>query len=72
VLKAAETLGVRPEDCVLIGDTGADVGAAGAAGARAVLVPTATTRPEDIEGAPEVAMDLASAVDVLLGVSGRP
>ncbi|NBH07878.1 HAD-IIIA family hydrolase, partial [Amycolatopsis sp. SID8362] len=41
VLRAAVELGVDPASCVVIGDTGADVDAALAAGARAVLVPTA-------------------------------
>lgn len=65
--RAAARLGVRPEDCVVIGDTGADVAAALAAGARAVLVPNGVTRPEEIARAPETAADLASAVDRLLG-----
>ena len=66
---AAAHLGVRPDECVVIGDTGADVAAALAAGARAVLVPNAVTRPEEIARAPEVAPDLRSAVDRLLGVA---
>ena len=44
VLAAADALGVDPADCALVGDIGADVGAAAAAGARAVLVPTPVTR----------------------------
>jgi histidinol-phosphate phosphatase family protein len=67
VLAAAAALGVRPEDCVLIGDTGADVDAARAAGARAVLVPNAVTRAEEVARAPEVAADLAAAVARVLG-----
>jgi histidinol-phosphate phosphatase family protein len=69
VTGAAARLGVRPRDCALIGDTGADVDAALAAGARAVLVPNSVTRPDEIARAPEVAADLASAVDRLLGVA---
>jgi histidinol-phosphate phosphatase family protein len=67
VLAAAAALGVRPENCVLIGDTGADVDAARAAGARAVLVPNAVTRAEEIARAPEVAADLHEAVSRVLG-----
>ncbi|HWT94331.1 MAG TPA: HAD-IIIA family hydrolase, partial [Solirubrobacteraceae bacterium] len=67
VLRAAEQLGVKPERCAVIGDIGADVQAARAAGARGVLVPTPITRAEEIEDAPEVAPDLLSAVDLLLG-----
>jgi phosphoglycolate phosphatase-like HAD superfamily hydrolase len=52
---------------VVIGDTGADVEAARAAGARAVLIPNAVTRREEIDAAPDVAPDLAAAVDRLLG-----
>jgi histidinol-phosphate phosphatase family protein len=64
--RAAALLGVRPSDCAVIGDTGADVEAALAAGARPVLVPNAVTRREEIARAPEVAPDLAAAVTLLL------
>jgi len=67
VERAAAALGVMPAECVLIGDTGADVAAARAAGARAILVPNAVTRPEEVVAAPEVAPDLAAAVDLVLG-----
>jgi histidinol-phosphate phosphatase family protein len=67
VLRAAELLGADPSRCALIGDVGADVEAAHAAGARPILVPTAVTRAAEIEAAPEVAPDLAAAVDLLLG-----
>jgi histidinol-phosphate phosphatase family protein len=64
---AAGALGVAPADCVVIGDIGSDVEAARAAGARAVLVPTAVTRAEEVAAAPVVAPDLPAAVDLLLG-----
>jgi D-glycero-D-manno-heptose 1,7-bisphosphate phosphatase len=67
VLQAAAALGVAPERCAVVGDIGADVGAALAAGARPVLVPTPVTREEEVAAAPEVAADLAAAVDLLLG-----
>jgi beta-phosphoglucomutase-like phosphatase (HAD superfamily) len=67
VVRAAAALGVAPADCALIGDTGADLGAARAAGARGVLVPNAVTRPEEIAAAREVAPDLTAAVALLLG-----
>jgi D-glycero-D-manno-heptose 1,7-bisphosphate phosphatase len=67
VLEAARALGVEPAQCALIGDIGADVGAALAAGARPVLVPTPVTRTEEVASAPEVAADLVAAVDLLLG-----
>lgn len=66
VLQAAAALDVPPGACALIGDIGADVGAALAAGARAVLVPTDVTRREEIDAAPEVAPDLDAAVSLLL------
>jgi histidinol-phosphate phosphatase family protein len=70
---AAGALGVDARDCVVIGDIGADVEAARAAGARGVLVPTAVTRDEEVAAAPEVATDLLSAVELVLGPSGgRP
>jgi HAD superfamily hydrolase (TIGR01662 family) len=62
---AARDLGVRPSDCVLIGDTGADVDAALRAGARAVLVPTAETLLPEVDRAgvlAEVAPTLTAAV----------
>ncbi len=66
VLEAAARLGVDPSSCVVVGDIGADVGAARAAGARAILVPTAVTRREEIDGAAEVAPTVGAAVDRLL------
>lgn len=71
VLAAAAALGVDPTACVVIGDIGADVGAALAAGARAVLVPTPVTRAEEIAYAREhalVAPDLRSAVAMALAL----
>ena len=64
---AAGALGVDPADCVVIGDIGADVEAALAAGARGVLVPTPVTRAEEVAAAPEVAADLLEAVELVLG-----
>jgi HAD superfamily hydrolase (TIGR01662 family) len=66
VLAAAERLGVAPGDVAVVGDIGADVGAAHAAGARSVLVPTAVTLPDEVAGAPVVRPDLLSAVQYLL------
>lgn len=67
LLAAAATLGVDPSRCTMIGDIGADVEAARAAGCRAILVPTPATRSEEIGTAPAVAMTLPAAVDLLLG-----
>jgi histidinol-phosphate phosphatase family protein len=69
VRQAASALGIPVEDCVLIGDTGADVQAALSAGARAVMVPTPQTRPDEIAYAEQharVAPDLLAAVRLLL------
>jgi histidinol-phosphate phosphatase family protein len=71
VLAAAHALGVPPERCVMIGDTGGDVEAALAANARAVLVPTNRTRGAEITGArtrarAEVAASLTDAVAMVL------
>ncbi|HEX2030135.1 MAG TPA: HAD-IIIA family hydrolase [Actinomycetota bacterium] len=71
VLDAARRLGVPPERCVVIGDTGADVDAARAVGARAILVPTAATRPEEVAAAPAVARTLEEAVDLVLAEVAR-
>jgi histidinol-phosphate phosphatase family protein len=69
VLAAATALGVPPERCVMIGDTGGDVDAALSANARAVLVPTPRTRGVEIAHAKErahVAATLTDAVTIVL------
>jgi beta-phosphoglucomutase-like phosphatase (HAD superfamily) len=73
IRQAAADLGVDVGRCVVIGDTGADVTAAMSAGARAILVPTARTRPEEVHRARRdatVAQDLAEAVR--LAMAGAP
>ena len=67
VHRAARALGVSVERCAVIGDTGADVEAACAAGARGVLVPRARTRATEVAAAERVASDFGAAVDTLLG-----
>lgn len=62
ILAASQRFGIPAERCVVVGDIGADVEAAEAAGARAVLVPTDVTRREEIAAAPVVADDLLDAV----------
>jgi HAD superfamily hydrolase (TIGR01662 family) len=72
VRQAAMRLGVDPRRCVVIGDIGADVEAAHAAGALGVLVPTPATRAAEVAAAPIVASDLGAAVDIALGTrTGR-
>lgn len=66
VVAAAADLGVAPHECAVIGDIGADVEAARAAGARAVLVPAAQTRAGELTGA-RVARDVLSAVRMTTG-----
>lgn len=66
VRRAARHLGVDPEDCWVIGDIAADIQAAHQAGARAVLVPTDVTRPDEVRLAPLVAADLRAAVALVL------
>ncbi|WP_144660036.1 HAD-IIIA family hydrolase [Paenarthrobacter nicotinovorans] len=67
ILSACETLGIAPEETAFVGDIGADVEAATAAGSRAVLVPTPVTRQEEIDAAEVVARDLSHAVELILG-----
>lgn len=69
VLMAADALGTTPDRCVVIGDIGADVEAARAAGAPSVLVPNRATRAEEIASAPVVASNLTEAVGLVLGRS---
>lgn len=69
VVAAAESLGVQPDRCVLIGDTGGDVQAALSAAADAVLVPTERTLPQEISDArarARVAETLEDAVSLVL------
>jgi beta-phosphoglucomutase-like phosphatase (HAD superfamily) len=51
---------------VVVGDIGADVAAARAAGARGILVPAPRTRPAERAGA-RIAGNLAEAVGMLTG-----
>ncbi|WP_367948419.1 HAD family hydrolase [Rathayibacter sp. VKM Ac-2835] len=68
VLDAAESLGLPADSLAVIGDIGADVGAAAAAGARGVLVPTPITRAEEVAAAPLRAATLLEAVELLLAM----
>lgn len=67
VLDAAAELGVEPQRLAVVGDIGADVEAAAAAGAAGVLVPTAVTRAAEVNAAPVVRRTLVEAVEHLLG-----
>lgn len=66
VRAACRDTGLRAAACAVVGDVGSDVGAARAAGARSVLVPTTATRPAEIESAPVVAETIGRAVDLVL------
>jgi histidinol-phosphate phosphatase family protein len=68
VLAAAKALGVPPARCLVIGDIGADIAAAQAAGAVGALVPTARTRREEVRSAPIVLPDLAAVLNLVDGV----
>jgi len=63
---ACAAVGVGVERCVVVGDIGSDVQAATSAGARAILVPTAATRTDEVDGAGTVAASLPAAVDAIL------
>lgn len=68
VKDACAEVDVLPARTVLVGDIGSDVDAAEAAGARAILVPTPTTRREEVAAAEQVAATLVDAVeDILAG-----
>jgi D-glycero-D-manno-heptose 1,7-bisphosphate phosphatase len=67
VRQAAAALGVPVERCAVVGDIGADVEAARAAGATGILVPGPATRAEEVAAAPRVVPDFAAAVDLVLG-----
>ncbi|RBY78275.1 HAD family hydrolase [Geodermatophilus sp. TF02-6] len=63
---ACAEAGVDPARCVVIGDIGADVEAAAAAGAAGILVPTPVTRRSEVDAAPRRAATLTEAVDAVL------
>jgi HAD superfamily hydrolase (TIGR01662 family) len=63
---ASVELDVDPSRVVVIGDIGADVTAAEAAGATGILVPTPVTRRAEVEAAHRTAPDLTAAVDAVL------
>jgi D-glycero-D-manno-heptose 1,7-bisphosphate phosphatase len=65
-VRAASLLGVDPRDCVIVGDTGSDVGAARAVGARSILVPNDVTLRAEIEDADEVTPTIVEAVRAIL------
>ncbi|MEV7575140.1 HAD-IIIA family hydrolase [Pseudarthrobacter sp. NPDC089323] len=67
VHSACRKLGIAESEAALIGDIGADVRAAEAAGATGVLVPTPVTRAEEVAAARLVAPDLVAAVGLLQG-----
>jgi histidinol-phosphate phosphatase family protein len=67
LLDAAAALAVDPAECAVIGDIGADVAAGLAIGARAIMVPTAHTRADEVAVAPEVAASFEHAVALLVG-----
>lgn len=71
ITEAAARLGTHPSRCAVVGDIGADVAAAAAAGARGILVPTPITRTDEIDHADEVVADLFTAVDRLLADRGK-
>jgi HAD superfamily hydrolase (TIGR01662 family) len=66
VKAACAELDVDPARCVVIGDIGADMDAAAAAGAVGILVPTSVTRREEVTAAARSATTLTAAVDAVL------
>ncbi len=63
---ACAELDVDPARCVVVGDIGADVEAAAAAGAAGIMVPTPVTRKQEVAAASQVAGTLTAAVDDVL------
>ncbi|MBG0741218.1 HAD family hydrolase [Paeniglutamicibacter antarcticus] len=72
IFAACSQLGITPSRTAYIGDIGSDIGAAHAAGAIGVLVPTAVTLPEEIAQAALVAESLGAALQLLLGPAVSP
>ncbi|MFI5493939.1 HAD-IIIA family hydrolase [Actinoplanes sp. NPDC051859] len=63
---AAAALGTVPQRCIVVGDIGRDMVAAGAAGAAGILIPTPVTLPPEIAAAPAVVADLPAAAELIL------
>ncbi len=61
IFDAAKHFGVSTGECAVIGDVGSDMEAAKSAGARAILVPTDVTLPQEIHDAPALAATLVEA-----------
>lgn len=74
VLDAARQLGLDPTELVVVGDIGADVLAATAAGAQGILVPTSRTLRVEVDAAETVAGSLGDAVGLVVAhlTSVRP
>ena len=69
-LKAAQLLGIAPEDCLVVGDTPADVKAATAAGMPRILIPDCVQPNETIRAmATHVLDSMHQLVGILEGVS---
>ncbi|NYJ05911.1 HAD-IIIA family hydrolase [Petropleomorpha daqingensis] len=66
VKDACAELGVDPARCVVIGDIGADVDAASAAGAVGILVPTPVTRKSEVAAATRSVKTLAVGIENVL------
>lgn len=72
ILAAASHWGLAVKSLAVIGDIGADIDAAAAAGCRSVLVPTRITLQAEIARAPHVAPNLNAAVTTLLESASTP
>ncbi len=72
IVAASARLGIPTSRCTVIGDIGADMEAAHAAGAACVLVPTRVTRTEEIAAAPRVAHDVLDAVRLVVSGGVTP
>lgn len=71
VKEAAAALGLDTGECVVIGDIGADMAAAKAAGSLGILVPNEATDRREVRRCEMVAGSLLQAVDLVLGARAR-
>jgi D-glycero-D-manno-heptose 1,7-bisphosphate phosphatase len=73
LLEACRRLDVPPAEAVMVGDIGADMEAAAAAGIASVMVPTAVTMQLEVQAAPLVAGSLEELAALLLpATAGQP
>ena len=72
IVSAAKALGIRPDECVVIGDSLVDIEAARAGGARSILVPDSGKSTQGMMQDSPIAQNLVQAVSLILDWEAAP